>query len=289
MTNTKSSNFIVTNTDTAGAISYWRLSGETTLAKLTQAWQAEGLDPKDLPSEPSAEVALRRAIVAQESATRKAFKIKGGDFNHGWGLVDVITTDGHVTTSELIRVRWDASNQSVVLDDSNLTVSSKIDSEIRDAFQAARVTLASTDIGSWLVKLADGKAATSLRDSGGIYFVPRPNVSYWERVARAVQAAGEHRVFRIPALHCDEAVEAILDSITREASDAAEEIEAELVERATTEDGIGDRALESRKARCVKLLDKIRSYETLLGVKLPEIQARIEGLAGSVAAAALAA
>jgi hypothetical protein len=289
MTNTKSSNFIVTNTDTAGAISYWRLSGDTTLAKLTQAWQAEGLDAALLPSEPSAEVAIRRAVVSQESANRKAFKIKGGDFNGGWGLVEVDTKDGHVNTTELIRARWDVGYQIIRTDINTLSVeTSKISNEIQAAFRAARVTLASTDIGGWLVKLADGKAATSLRDSGGIYFVPRPNVAFWEQVARAIQAAGEHRVFRIPALHCDEAVEAILDSITREARDAAEEIEAELAAR-TEESGIGDRALASRKVRCEKLLDKIRSYETLLGVKLPEIQTRIEGLAGSVVAAALAA
>jgi hypothetical protein len=280
--NAKAEDFIVTKDDvkTAGAISYWRLSGDTRLAALEAAWRAEGLDEKLLPSEPSPEVALRRSVGAQESSTRRSFKIKGGDFAGGWGLVEVDTSGGHVQTYELLRARWDAGNQRIDID----TNHHGLNTEVLNRFPVERASLAPADISSWLIKLANGKSATSLRDSGGIYFVPRGHVDFWRSVGRAVEQCG-HKVFKIPALHNTEAVEAILDAITTEANAEVEAIEADLEK--IGDEAPGKRALDSRATRCRDLLKKVAEYETLLGVRLPEIQARVEDLSSAVATAAL--
>lgn len=282
--NAKAEDYIVTNDDvkTAGAISYWRLSGDTRLADLTAAWAAEGLDEKLLPGEPSPEVALRRAVGAQESSTRRSFKIKGGDFAGGWGLVEVDTSLGHVQTYELLRAKWDAANQRIDIDASG----HGLRNDVYDRFPVERASLAPADISSWLIKLANGKSATSLRDSGGIYFVPRGHVDFWRSVGRAVEKCG-HKVFKIPALHNTEAVEAILDAITTEANAEVEAIEADLEK--IGDDAVGKRGLASREKRCSELLKKVAEYEALLGVRLPEIQQRVEDLSSAVATAALAA
>lgn len=282
--NAKAEDYIVTNDDvkTAGAISYWRLSGDTRLAALEAAWRAEGLDEKLLPGEPSAEVALRRSVSAQESSTRRSFKIRGGDFAGGWGLVEVNTRDGHVNTTELLRAKWDAGNQRIDID-SNY---GQLRYDVYDRFPVERASLAPADISAWLIKLANGKSATSLRDSGGIYFVPRGHVEFWRQVGRAVEKCG-HKVFKIPALHNTEAVEAILDAITTEANAEVEAIENDLEK--IGDEAPGKRALDSRATRCRDLLKKVAEYEALLGVRLPEIQQRVEDLSSAVATAALAA
>lgn len=273
-------NIIATEeTKTAGAISYWRLGGETSLAKLTLEWQAVGLDPNLLPGNPSAEVCLRRAVGAVESPTRKSLKIRGGDFQGGWALVEIDTTDGHVKTQEILRAKIEGAATRIECFGEELA------NIVLDRFAALRVELAATDISAWLTKLAKDKGtATSLRESGGVYFVPRAQVEFWSKVAQALQASGAHKVFRIPAMRSEEAVAAILDAVEQEAAKLVQEVEADL-----EDDKLGSRALDSRKERCDAMLAKIRTYEQLLGVKMVALQGKVEGLAVNVVAASLAA
>ena len=277
MTN-NNNNVIAINTDTAGAISYWRLAGATSRAALALQWLAVGLDEALLPANPSNEVALRRAVTDQEGKDQKAFRIKGNkDFN-GWGVVEVSTKDGHVSTTEIMRAR---------LDGDNIVVETQIEglaARTEQAFAMHKGALAAADISGWLIKLASGKAATSLRESGGVYFVPRQHTDFWTKVATALQGCGDHKVFRIPAMQTREAIEAILDSVTQEAERLITDVNSEL-----QASEIGERALTTRKTRCDEMLAKIRSYENLLGVKMAALQAKVEGLAVNVVSASLAA
>lgn len=291
--------------ETAGAISYWRLSGSVQLGALRDAWLAAGLPEKDLPAEPSGKVGLSRAIGTLESSTRKAVKINGGDFEGGWGLVDFLTDDGNVRTVQVLRAQREDEVEDAEGQDPRVSRASRglvVDVEygyagevdrdsrtlaesLRRAYRVACGELAPVDVSVWLKHLADQASCVSLRDSGGIYFIPRDGVERWEKIVAVVAAVsnGAYKVFRIPALQTREAVEAILDSIEQEAKGAIEAFEADLTKEG--DDALGARALRTRQGQVEKLAGKLSKYEGLLNVKLDGLRASLETVQADLTAA----
>lgn len=289
------SEYIVTpeSNETAGCISYWRLSGPLSLTVLRAAWEAAGLDSQLLPESPEPEVALRRAVVEQQARRRLVRPLaKRG----AWVIKDeAVTGDGSDTSYETVaRIHFDSGawygRVPVRIEKAEApdAVFDKVDGAIREAYTRHRAELQPEDVSAWLVKLAKGQAAVSLRDAGGIYFVPRPAMEFWRRAVAVIESVSTaHHVFRIPALRNSEAIDAILDAITIEAEAEAEAIEADLT--AEGDAALGERALATRGRRCAAVLDKVGAYEGLLGVKLETIRERIARLQADLTAAALVA
>jgi hypothetical protein len=270
--------------ETAGAISYWRLSGNVELSKLAAAWAAQGLDKDLLPAQPGAEVALGRAVRELQGKRRLVRPLgKRG----AWVVKDeAVTQDGNdVTHTRVCVVKFEAGSAAIDPGEAPVETFDAAAAAIRDNFRKAQIELAPEDISGWLIKLAYDRSSVSLRDSGGIYFVPRAGVEFWRKAVAAIQSVGAHRIFQIPALKNSEAIDAILDAVTVETSAAVAGIEAELI--AEGDDALGARALKTRAETCGALLDKVAAYEELLGVKLPALVSKIEDLRAGVAAAAL--
>lgn len=148
--------------------------------------------------------------------------------------------------------------------------------------------LSASDISAWLVQMVAKLSATSLRERGGVYFIPQPYVAAWERLVKAVRACSAHKMYSAPAMRSDDVVEAVLDSITEEAQLECAALEKEL----TTEDdgeGLGVRALKTRADRAQRMARKVGDYEQLFSVKLDALRARLEDLQTNIGAAVLAA
>lgn len=271
--------------DTAGAITYWRV-GDLSLDALTAAWGVEGLDPKLLPPEPEPEVALRRAVTAQAEKRRLVRPLAR---RGAWAVVDETVVGDSTHYEQIATVHFQVGAVPPIRVDRGPTVSwaavDVVETAIRESYEVNRSRLDHSDVSVWLVRLATRVQAVSLRDSGGVYFVPRDGTDFWTKVARAVDAAAGHKVFRIPALKASEAVEAILDAITHEAESEASAIEADLAKEG--DEQIGVRALKSRGDTCEAVLAKVASYERLLGVKLDTVRERIDRLSADVATARL--
>lgn len=267
---------------TAGAISYWRLAGPVALDQLTKAWAQLNLDPKLLPKPPGDEVALGRAVREQASKRRLVRPLSR---RGAWAIVDETvagerldyTTVMHITFKDGHGPEFDWSGAS--------ETASGLRQAIYDAYARHRAELAPEDISAWLIKLADANNAVTLRDTGGIYFVPRPGVPFWRSVVTALEAVSSHRVFKIPAMKNSEAIDAITEAITGEARSLVAVMEEEL--QRTGDDKLGDRALATRADACKGLLAKVKSYEDLLGVQMSKVVERVEGLQAGIASAAL--
>jgi hypothetical protein len=270
--------------ETAGAISYWRLSGNVALSDLSAAWTAQGLDTKLLPALPGDEVALGRAV--RELAGRRRVVRPLGERGQ-WVIKDEsVTADGNdVTHTRVCTVKFESGSAAIDPGDVDTDTYYAVAAQIRAGFRQARIELAPEDISGWLIDLAHDNSAVSLRDRGGIYFVPRTSVDFWRKAVKAIESVGGHRIFQIPALKNSEAIDAILDAVTVETTAAAEAIEAELL--AEGDVALGARALKNRAEACGSLLSKVEAYEALLGVKLPALVSKIEDLRAGVAAAAL--
>lgn len=270
---------------TAGAITYWRLSGAITLDALAAAWKVEGLDEKLLPGAPSDEVAFRRAVKALEE---KRVLIRPLARRGKWAVVRETVREGQSAPDYSTRIAISFEKEAMRVDavDAGAYEAEELRAKVREAFDTQRGLLHQIDIASWLVKLAEKQNAVSLRDSGGVYFVPRPAMDFWRKATHAIEFATGGKVFIIPAMKNSEAIDAITDALTIEGDKFAEAVMSELTE--TDADAkLGDRALASRADACRSLLKKVESYEGFLGIKLDLVRDRVNKLNASIAAAAL--
>ncbi len=271
---------VMDRADVAGAMMFWKLEGTVDLSKLRAVWIAKGLDEKWLPGEPSAKAALRLAMrsvsktrrLSRPLADRKGYAIvtetaQGRDLDH------TIDLRAGLKTSDV-----EGSVPRLVIEPETHPLATTI----RAAYDAMETAIPSEVIGSWLsMKITTLLGAVALRDSGGVYFVPQDKVNTLTHIGQALSAVTGHRVFQIPAMKSEDAVEAILSAITAEAENAASKLET-----ATDDQTLGKRALRGKVAACDKLREKIEAYETLLGRAMPEIQERVETLRSALTIAA---
>ncbi len=274
---------VTTQIDTAGAISYWRLSGAVQPSRLRAQWVSRGLDEKLLPSLPAPEVALRRAVIELAGKRRLVRPLKN---RAQWVVLDEsVTPDGqNVDHVKVCTVKYE-KGAVINSGDADPAVSSAAQALVLANYQRTQNELAPEDISHWLITLAEKQNAISLRETGGVYFVPQPGVAFWQNAVAAIEAASEHKVFQIPAVKDSDAVAAILDAINEEARRAIEAIERELDQEG--DDALGARALETRAGTADKILAKVASYETLLDTRMGTLRDRIDGLKANLAAASL--
>ena len=142
--------------------------------------------------------------------------------------------------------------------------------------------LAPSDIGTWLTEKAAKLGAIPLRDRGGVYFVPQPQVWKWELIVRALKRCSKHGVHNIPAMRSQDAVEAIMSALTADTQAACDRIASDI-----SDGELGSKALANRGVTR-ELLERVSQYEALLGNKLDALRGAIAETQSAVATAALA-
>lgn len=321
-TSTMQSNFIAVDSDAAreaGAIVHFRCMA-TDSAPLEQRVKEGGLDAGKLPDLPSAEVALHRAVDEQKAKRRLVRPVEGG----GWAIVDEHLDDAGKPKAYSLQivVRRDPDN-GLLFEPSEHPLCG----EISASYVRHRAAYAATDISMWLVRLCERHDGVSPRDRGGFYFIPKQRLDAFRTWAAAVHAASGSRVFFIPAMKSDEAIEAILDAITREAEGEAESMEQALNDhadalsaQAAIEEGVegagvvgatgatspnaldqyrqgqmnvekkamGMRAIGTKLSKLRRLGEKLGVYEDLLNVKLDVVRERLERVRAGLTVASLA-
>lgn len=276
---------------TAGAVSYWRASGYIEIAALRTAWVAAGLDPELIRKDPEPETALRRAVLdlaTRERITDKKERrvlVRPQKEPSTWAVVEEIVEEGAApvyTTLEIVSYSQGLGPHFFPVNGTSAQTQ-QIAETVMTRFQVQQGMFDPSDITGWLVKLAAQHNAVTLRENGGVYFLPRPAMEFWNKAATVIEtvSARAYQIFRIPAMRNTEAVEAIVAAVTAEAEQVAKEIEDQV------NSGLGMRALETRKAAASALLAKVASYEELVGQQIA-VRERVEALQVSLATAALA-
>jgi hypothetical protein len=264
---------------TAGAISWWRLSGTIDEYNLQQAWKAAGLDEKLLPHSPSASRILRRVLREHENKTTLVRSVA----QEVYALARRADENDKLRFVEFLRARATESE----VDGVDLQIESedtKLAAEIRSSFECGRGKLDASDVSGWLCDLVKELKAVSLRDMGGIYFIPFSAVATWQKIIGVLRALSGHFFAEVPALRSDEAVDAILDAVIREAKAEADELERDLEDP----EKLGTRAFKTRATRCEEMSEKVKTYEALLEVNMEPLRERLRSLQANIAAAILA-
>lgn len=272
--------------EACGAIVLWRLQGGADFNRLMQELTDRGVTDKVfLPDLPSPEVALRRAVQDQQEAR---LLMRSLPQRAGYALVRERTT-----TDESQPLQYEVVMQVKRTPDGNAYEGeASLIEKTQAAYNAGLLTLDSNDVANWLCDCARRLLAVALRDTGGVYFIPRNTLVMWQALTGALKASSATVCSEIPALTSDEAVAAILDAVTRESELAITGMQEDLANVVGTngvDSGIGSRAVKTRQAKAEQLNAKLTAYEGLLGKSLDEVRTKVDGLRAALGAAYLVA
>ncbi len=263
----------------AGAIVWWRLAGALRADDLAWSWAQAALPEKWLPGATTPRAALGIAVREITGPRRLARPL-----GEGAGYVIVDESPDHA--NGLLQHR---PVGVVRVEEGRIIVSGEAATEsmrrvLEDAYDAAMASLAQGAVGGWLASLVGKLHGVPLRDTGGVYFVPRAHVETLSAIAGALRAASAHVVHTVPALRSEEAVAAILAAVQDDATSAALALEEKI---AAGE--LGARGLRTVQAHVAELREKVSTYEALLGVSLEAMRARLADLDASSTLAIIAA
>lgn len=271
----------------AGAITWWKMRGDVSCEKLTSAWKEAGFSDELLPWANTPGIALSRALRKHGKGRQL---VRPLDETSSYAIVEETALRGELTHRTVLSVKIGADAKlvfggSTAVNTPDLTphdyrVQMRV--EIETDYAHALTTYDHSDVSGWISgRLLPYVSAISLRPAGGVYFVPAGHaVETWRRMVETLRSVSQHDVYEVAALHTRTAVTAILAAVTREAEDAAVEMEVELIEK-----DLGVRALRNRVAKLDAITGKVSAYEGLLGSTLDELRARLEALNVQMAAA----
>lgn len=289
MTTALASNLVAVTDPSApcGAIVYWRLSGVVSLEALAQAWAAEGLDADALPSAPSNRVALRRTAKKVAAPGEMVTGVRrDGALAVGTLVAEKPEAEGTETDDLAVKVRGAVR----LAEDGSLLVRGGIDPTMAGvAFEDAKAALTADDVSAWLSKMIRSVDAVGLRDTGGVYFVPRYALPKWEAMTRALRACSAHAIASIPAMTSAEATAAFMDAMKAAAERTAAELSADVAALAAGQATYGVRALRTKVRRAEEVEAQITRYEDALGGKLEDVRAAVMAVRAQLTVAMLSA
>ena len=266
------------DTDQAGAIVYWVLSGTVDHAELVNGWAAAGFKEGEIVEPPNPQTACLRAINEERSERERRLR-RPLEGHKGHAIVDEAAKDMDLDYEVKCTAEVDAIGRiQVETNDADLKA------RVEEAYARHLFSeLSTTDISGWLIGTLLRKVdAVPLRPTGGFYFIPRQHLAKWRDMVAAVHGCSRHSFYEVPAMHTEEAIDAILASVNHEARAMAERMWSDIAKGE-----IGGRALETRAADADAMHGKVERYEKLLGLALPDLQNSLTKLKANLSAAAI--
>jgi len=264
-----------------GDIVWWTLSdARLTHSRLTTVWHSHGLSPDLLPEEPTDEQAFRRAARScQVGITDKLIRLGKEDTTE---LVFAIVAedrlgDGSVKHHQETLVRLDRNRGHVTVSDHG----HELGVQIRERYNALRDVHAADDVRRLIVRTLQSFAAVTLREGGGVYWVPAKYSKPLRALSTAIAEFGGSRMSLVPVHRTKEAERAIGDaaqaSIEQELTNLRTEINDFLAsppERAST--------LERRLDAFDVLRNRAQLYKTVLNTEVYGLESQLVSLENSV-------
>lgn len=132
--------------------------------------------------------------------------------------------------------------------------------KIQSAYEVYRATLGGTAIGGALVEIVKAMQGVSLKDSGGVYWLPPNKCERWEEIIRAFESAGDNKVYIMRTVMDLQTVRAVSDNIADEVLKANQDLQDEICSGKH-----GEKAVLNRLEKARGLHKRVRDYENILG------------------------
>jgi hypothetical protein len=261
-----------------GDLLWWTLAdARVTRSVLETVWSNARLDASLLPEPPTPEKALRTAV-REAQVGQHDHLLRLGKEDDGEIVFAVVAEsrdgEGNVSLSQAARIRLDRTRPTKLESDQpghDLVVA------VSAAYDRLLNTHTPDDVRRALVKTLGSCAAVTLRDHGGVYWVPAPYADTLRRLRDAVSNIGASRLDVVPIHASPEASAALGDaaraSIEEEIAALRAEIEGFLAdppERAST--------LARRLQTFESLRAKARLYHAVLEVQVQDLETALAKL-----------
>lgn len=278
---------IETSVEAVGCIVYWNC-----LATDRESL-SDGLDGLDmghlLPNKRTPESALFHALKAfTPSGKRSDFIVEPlksrGD--NGYEVVEVKRGVSSNDYTPAFSASIDKASGVVRVIEGSWEYSDINGVNLQILYDKFRNTLSGSSVGACLVDVCQYLKGTSLRPSGGIYWLPEDVIDKWDEVSSVVFDAsvspdGDSSVYRLRTVLDENAASAVIDAITAEVTTQSDEILDGIGE-------LGERALRTREDRSRELKKKVEHYEQMLGESLDKLKSVCDIATKSAAHAVLA-
>lgn len=264
---------IETGSPVKGAVVYWT-ARRTDLDKLRQGWQPLGF-AKLLPLKRKGIDLLREALLTEFRSNGRPRLVRrtANSSNLAVVIEDKQQTDNNYATIQRARLEKDGS---ITTDPPNPAIPVRYD--------ALSTVLPGGTVGNMLIKAVRKLDGTTLRSTGGIYWVPPDGIDKFRLLAEALEEAGGTTVYIMSTQFDDKTAEAVKDGLKQEVEAAAKWI----IEQLDSGD-LGLKAIQGRRAKANKLMEKVRRYEEILGTVLQDVRASLDEVETAAATAELAA
>jgi ferredoxin len=246
-------------TEHAGGISWWTLGSATDPDKLLANFEALGL-PKYAPEQRSWLMSLKAAL-ADMFPGHMVRPLKNRDKN-GYTVVAEVKGEDENDFPAVASATITAEGEIVVR-------SGEIDAvKLQELANHFKRVLPASSVSAVMVEIVNiVLGGLSMRDGGGIYFMPEDKLSKWKSVGMAVESAacdGSKNCVTVCPMETNEmTLRDIRDAIVREVETESAAIRKELVDN-----DFGVRAIENRVSRSGDLIARMQQYEKLLGETL---------------------
>lgn len=141
--------------------------------------------------------------------------------------------------------------------------------------------LPASTVGQIAVKMLKDWKALPLLDNGGAWFLPGPRIEDYRTFAGKLHGCGPRFNITTFEIASDpDTVMTVLDRLHAEVTAGMQEIMHDVMEAAG---GMADRSITVRLDRANVFLEKVRTYERLLGKPLPDLTDAIEQVKQAVA------
>src|SRR5262245_58469872 len=296
---------------------FWRLTGiRVSHLDLEQALQATGFE-KYLPDPPTPRVALRRALAewikAKQQIARSLQRQKDDEEDEGNGgvrrrtLIRVINRAGSehlvyalvaedidfsllgLTYGTALRILLhNKTGEMICTTDAEGVIdaqreSRRVTDELAPYWRQYRDLFISRDLSEMMRELINGMNAVSLRQAGGIYFVPAGERDSLLRLRQLIadipQAPGLDPF--VCALGVPDAVEAkrgLSKAVHAGLLDEINSLRGDLCRLSESSDRLREKTIAQRLVIYKRLKAKAEMYQELLGMRQDQVRAEIAGL-----------
>ena len=264
-----------------GDMIFWALAdARIDRVTLEAVWMGAGLDMGLLPDPPTAEKALKVAVrEAQVGHPNLLVRLAKEDESEiVFGVVrEKRLGDGSLAYAQEARVRLDRASESLSTDEPG----HELAAAIRTGFDVLRTTHTADDVRRAIVKTLGAFAAVTLREGGGVYYVPSPYSAQLRQLQHAVEQIGTSKVYLLP-VHKSADAQRTLGEIAKGA------IETELAALTAEIDGFVQ-APPERPSTLVRRFDafealrsRARLYREVLAVEVQNLDSQLDKLSGAV-------
>ena len=291
--NQKNSNAIKVlrdDVDGAGAVVFWSLSGPTNYEVFIDQLIAHGIPESVHPEPPTPAEAMRSAEKDCRKYLPAGFFTRKLD-KHVYGVVreDRDSDDAKTGTETYEPVLKIGVAVTPVEDDNGKIIDHRIKfwskyrrrdsaqdelggyvSELVDRFRAARGELALHHMDWWTRRHCH---VVALGERGKPYYVAPDRMASYTALSQAIAASGAHTFNSIPAMRSEDAINSVMAACLREVT---KKCEAVYVALENEDKPLGARALRTKQSELDKLIEKMSSFESLLGPKLEQLREDIE-------------